>query len=34
VIGLPDYVQDGVLGLLVIFAVVLSTDRRSISFVK
>lgn len=34
VIGLPDYVQDGVLGLLVILAVVLSTDRRSISFVK
>ncbi|MFN0115788.1 MAG: ABC transporter permease [Paracoccaceae bacterium] len=34
VIGLPDYLQDGVLGLLVIAAVVLSTDRRSISFVK
>lgn len=34
VIGLPGYVQDGVLGLLVIVAVVLSTDRKSISFVK
>ncbi len=34
VIGLPDFLQDGVLGLLVIVAVVLSTDRRSISFVK
>lgn len=34
VIGLPDYLQDGMLGLLVILAVVLSTDRRSVSFVK
>ncbi|MCV2870340.1 ABC transporter permease [Defluviimonas sp. WL0002] len=34
VIGLPGYVQDAVLGLLVIVAVVLSTDRKSISFVK
>lgn len=34
VIGLPGYVQDGVLGILVIFAVILSTDRKSISFVK
>jgi ribose transport system permease protein len=34
VIGLPDFLQDGMLGLLVILAVVLSTDRRSISFVK
>lgn len=34
VVGLPGYIQDGVLGLLVIVAVVLSTDRRSISFVK
>jgi len=34
VIGLPGYVQDGVLGILVILAVILSTDRRSISFVK
>ncbi len=34
VIGLPPYVQDAVLGLLVIVAVVLSTDRRKISFVK
>lgn len=34
VIGLPDYVQNGVLGLLVIVAVILSTDRRAISFVK
>jgi ribose transport system permease protein len=34
VIGLPDFLQQGVLGLLVIVAVVLSTDRRSVSFVK
>lgn len=34
VIGLPGYLQDGVLGLLVILAVILSTDRKSISFVK
>lgn len=34
VIGLPDYVQAGTLGVLVIIAVVLSTDRRAISFVK
>ena len=34
VIGLPGYMQDGVLGVLVIFAVILSTDRKSISFVK
>lgn len=34
VIGLPNYVQDGVLGVLVITAVYLSTDRRSLSFVK
>ncbi|MCY4288195.1 MAG: ABC transporter permease [Aestuariivita sp.] len=34
VIGLPGYTQDGVLGLLVIIAVILSTDRKSISFVK
>jgi ribose transport system permease protein len=34
VIGLPDTLQDGVLGVLVILAVVLSTDRRTISFVK
>ena len=34
VIGLPDFLQDGVLGLLVIVAVVLSTDRRTVSFVK
>lgn len=34
VIGLPGYIQDGVLGLLVIAAVVLSTDRRSVVFVK
>jgi len=34
VIGLPNYVQDGVLGLLVIIAVVLSTDRKSVSLVK
>ncbi|WP_420013242.1 ABC transporter permease [Tateyamaria sp.] len=34
VIGLPGWVQDGTLGLLVIAAVVLSTDRRAVSFVK
>lgn len=34
VIGLPDFLQAGVLGLLVIIAVVLSTDRRSVAFVK
>ena len=34
VIGLPDYVQDGMLGVLVVTAVVLSTDRRLIGVVK
>ena len=34
VIGLPNFIQDGVLGVLVIIAVVLSTNRRTISFVK
>lgn len=34
VIGLPDFLQDGVLGLLVIVAVVLSIDRRFLNFVK
>lgn len=34
VIGLPDFIQDAVLGVLVIVAVVLSTDRRAVSFVK
>jgi ribose transport system permease protein len=34
VIGLPGFVQDGVLGVLVILAVVLSTDRARVSFVK
>jgi len=34
VIGLPGYTQDAVLGLMVIVAVVLSTDRNSVSFVK
>jgi len=34
VVGLPDYLQDGVLGLLVIIAVVLSTDRKTVAFVK
>ncbi|MBD9448500.1 ABC transporter permease [Rhizobium sp. RHZ01] len=34
VIGLPDFMQQGVLGALVILSVVLSTDRLSISFVK
>ena len=34
VIGLPGFIQDGVLGLLVIAAVVLSTNRKTVSFVK
>jgi ribose transport system permease protein len=34
VIGLPNYVQDGVLGVLVIAAVVLSTSRRGTALVK
>ncbi len=34
VIGLPNWIQDATLGLLVITAVVLSTDRKSVSFVK
>lgn len=34
VVGLPRYVQDGVLGIMVIAAVYLSTDRKSLSFVK
>ncbi len=34
VVGLPKYVQDGVLGVLVIAAVVLSTNRRSLALVK
>ena len=34
VIGLPSYIQSGVLGLIVIVAVALSTDRKSIRMVK
>ena len=34
VIGLPSYIQSAVLGILVIVAVALSTDRRSVAFVK
>ncbi len=34
VVGLPRYVQDGVLGIMVIVAVYLSTDRKSLTFVK
>ena len=34
VIGLPSFLQNAVLGILVIIAVVLSTDRKAISFVK
>ncbi|MBY5404668.1 ABC transporter permease [Rhizobium leguminosarum] len=34
VIGLPDFMQQGVLGALVILSVVLSTDRFSTAFVK
>ena len=34
VIGLPKYFQDGVLGILVIIAVVISTNRKSSALVK
>lgn len=34
VIGLPKYLQNGVLGILVIVAVVLSTNRKSTTLVK
>ncbi len=34
VIGLPGYIQDAMLGILVITAVVFSTDRKSIALVK
>jgi ribose transport system permease protein len=34
VIGLPKYLQDGVLGVLVIIAVVLSTNRKNTALVK
>ena len=34
VIGLPSYIQDGVLGVIVIVAVFLSTDRKILDFVK
>lgn len=34
VVGMPGYLQSGVLGVLVIVALVLSTDRRAVSFVK
>ena len=34
VIGLPNYIQSGVLGTIVILAVALSTDRRAIAFSK
>jgi len=34
VIGLPSYLQDGMLGILVIIAVILSTNRRLVTFVK
>lgn len=34
VAGLPTFIQDGVLGVLVIIAVVLSTDRKTVRFVK
>ena len=34
VLGLPSYVQSGVLGVIVIASVVLSTDRRKIAFAK
>lgn len=34
VVGMPSYVQDGVLGVLVITAVVLATNRRGLALVK
>lgn len=34
VMGLPSYVQSGVLGAIVIVAVALSTDRKAFSFIK
>lgn len=34
VVGMPGYLQSGVLGVLVIVALFLSTDRRAVSFVK
>jgi len=34
VIGLPSYIQSGVLGMIVIIAVALSTNRQAIRFVK
>jgi len=34
IVGLPRYIQDGVLGVIVIIAVVLSTDRKAVSLVK
>lgn len=34
IVGLPRYIQDGVLGVIVVIAVVLSTDRKMVSFVK
>jgi ribose transport system permease protein len=34
VIGLPSFIQSGILGAIVIIAVALSTDRRAIRFIK
>lgn len=34
VVGLPRYLQDGVLGILIIAAVVLATDRKTMSLIK
>lgn len=34
VVGLPRYLQDGVLGILIIAAVVLATDRKTLSLIK
>ena len=34
IVGLPRYIQDGVLGVMVILAVVLSTDRKMLGLVK
>lgn len=34
ILGLPRYIQDGVLGVMVILAVILSTDRKKLGLVK
>ena len=34
ILGLPRYIQDGVLGVMVIIAVIISTDRKKLGLVK